>query len=148
MQAGLAFRNIDRPTRLFEIRSAQLYSVFYYESGWSLAAGNAAGKLKKPRRRKLARWHLMLGTFHGSWVLRAGSFNFEGSLTGWAIVISFFMPLILCATVVASVSIGVIAAYTVVIGILQVCAHASRPRPVEVRPRLVLVPTQTHASGD
>ncbi|HEY1660693.1 MAG TPA: hypothetical protein VGG14_20250 [Candidatus Sulfotelmatobacter sp.] len=58
------------------------------------------------------------------------------------------MPVILCATVVASVSMGVVAAYAVVIGILQVCAHASRPKAVQVRPRLVLVPTQTHASGD
>jgi hypothetical protein len=48
MQAGLAFRNIDRSTRLFEIRSAQLYSVFYYESGWSLAAGAGAVRVKKP----------------------------------------------------------------------------------------------------
>jgi hypothetical protein len=63
-------------------------------------------------------------------------------------VISFFMPLILCATVVASVSIGVVAAYAVVIGILQVCAQASRPKPVEARPRLVLVPTQSHVGGD
>jgi hypothetical protein len=63
-------------------------------------------------------------------------------------VISLFMPLILCATVVASVSVGVVAAYVVVIGILQACAQASRPKPAEARPRLVLVPTQSHASGD
>lgn len=47
MQAGLAFRNVDRSTGLFEIRSAQLYSVFYYESGWSLAAGTGAVRVKK-----------------------------------------------------------------------------------------------------
>ena len=58
------------------------------------------------------------------------------------------MPLILCVTVVASVGIGVIAAYAAVIGILQGCAHASQQAPVEARPRLVLVPTQNHASGD
>ena len=63
-------------------------------------------------------------------------------------MISFFMPLILCATVVASVSIGVVTAYAVVIGILQACARTSQPKPAGVRPRLVLVPTQTHASGD
>ncbi len=62
-------------------------------------------------------------------------------------MISLFMPLILCATVVASVGIGVITAYGAVIGILQACSHASL-RPAEVRPRLVLVPSQTHASGD
>ncbi|MGA9391637.1 MAG: hypothetical protein WBV69_14450 [Candidatus Sulfotelmatobacter sp.] len=55
------------------------------------------------------------------------------------------MPLILCMTVVASVGIGVIAAYVVVFGILQACAPASQ---VEARTRLVLVPTQNHASGD
>jgi hypothetical protein len=63
-------------------------------------------------------------------------------------VISLFMPLILCATVVVSVSIGVVAAYVAVIGILQACAHASHPRLAEARPRLVLVPTPNHASGD
>jgi hypothetical protein len=63
-------------------------------------------------------------------------------------VISLFMPLILCATVVASVSIGVVAAYVTVIGILQACARASKATPIEARPRLVLVPSQSHASGD
>ena len=58
------------------------------------------------------------------------------------------MPVILCLTVVASVGIGVIAAYAVVIGILQACGRASQPQLVEARPRLVLVPTQNHASGD
>jgi hypothetical protein len=67
------------------------------------------------------------------------------------ILISLFMPLILCLTVVASVGIGVLAAYTAVIGILHAFGRASpqqQPRPVEKRPRLVLVPTQHHASGD
>jgi hypothetical protein len=63
-------------------------------------------------------------------------------------VISLFMPLILCVTVVASVGIGVIAAYGAVIGILQACGRASQQRPAEARARLVLVPTQNHASGD
>lgn len=58
------------------------------------------------------------------------------------------MPLILCATVVASVGIGVIAAYVAVIGILQACGRVSQLRPAETRPRLLLVPTQNHASGD
>lgn len=60
------------------------------------------------------------------------------------------MPLILCVTVVASVGIGVFAAYTAVIGILHAFGRAARQQaqPAEVRPRLVLVPTQNHASGD
>ncbi len=60
------------------------------------------------------------------------------------------MPLILGLTVVLSVGIGVLAAYVAVIGILQACGRASQQqlRPTEVRPRLVLVPTQNHASGD
>ena len=60
------------------------------------------------------------------------------------------MPLILCVTVVASVGIGVLSAYVAVFGILQACGRASQlqRRPVEARPRLVLVPTQNHASGD
>ena len=65
-------------------------------------------------------------------------------------MISFFMPLILCVTVVVSVGIGVIAAYAVVIGILHAFGRAAQPqlRTAEARPRLVLVPTQHHASGD
>jgi hypothetical protein len=69
-------------------------------------------------------------------------------LTGWLILISLFMPLILCLTVVASVGIGVMAAYMAVFGILHAFGQRSQPRPAEARPRLVLVPTQTHASGD
>ena len=56
------------------------------------------------------------------------------------------MPLVLCFTVVLSVGIGVLSAYFAVIGILDVCGRASQLRAP--RPRLVLVPTQTHASGD
>jgi hypothetical protein len=63
-------------------------------------------------------------------------------------VISLFMPLILGFTVIVSVSLGVIAAYAAVIGILQVVGGTSRPEPAPQRPRLVLVPTETHASGD
>jgi hypothetical protein len=63
-------------------------------------------------------------------------------------VISLFMPLILCLTVALSVGIGVLTAYVAVISILQACGRASQVRPVEARPRLVLVPTQNHASGD
>ncbi len=64
------------------------------------------------------------------------------------IVIALFMPLILCVTVFASVGIGVLSAYVAVIGILEVCGRASQHRPAEGRPRLVLLPSQNHASGD
>ena len=45
-------------------------------------------------------------------------------------MISLFMPLILCVTVVASVGIGVVAAYAAVIGILQLAAahRSNSPR--------------------
>jgi hypothetical protein len=61
-------------------------------------------------------------------------------------VISLFMPVLLFATVIASVGLGIFAAYAAVIGILQMFGRASPPEPA--RPRLVLVPTQNHASGD
>ena len=65
-------------------------------------------------------------------------------------MISLFMPLILCVTVAASVGIGVLSAYLAVFGILEACGRAAEMqlRPSETRPRLVLVPTQNHASGD
>jgi len=56
------------------------------------------------------------------------------------------MPVILFATVVASVGFGVLAAYAAVIGILHTVGPASQPQPS--RRRLVLVPTENHASGD
>ena len=61
---------------------------------------------------------------------------------------SLVMPLILCATVFASVSFGVLAAYALVFSIISMFGRAPQPEPVSVRPRLVLVPTQQHASGD
>jgi len=63
-----------------------------------------------------------------------------------SIVNTFFMPVVLFATVVASVSFGVLAAYAVVIGILQTFGSPEQTAPS--RPRLVLVPTQNPASGD
>jgi hypothetical protein len=63
-------------------------------------------------------------------------------------VISLLMPVILCFTVVASLSLGVLAAYVAVFGILSAFGQPARPEPVPARPRLVLVPTQNHASGD
>lgn len=63
-------------------------------------------------------------------------------------MISLIMPVILCFTVVASLSLGVFAAYIAVFGILSTFGEPSRPEPAPARPRLVLVPSQTHASGD
>jgi len=57
------------------------------------------------------------------------------------------MPFILCFTVIASVTFGVLAAYAAVFGILSTFGRPSQPEPAS-RPRLVLVPTQNHASGD
>jgi hypothetical protein len=59
---------------------------------------------------------------------------------------SLFIPAILFATVVASVGVGVLAAYAAVIGILQTFGPASQPQPS--RRRLVLVPSENRASGD
>jgi hypothetical protein len=64
------------------------------------------------------------------------------------IVISLFMPLILCFTVVVSVGIGVLAAYAAVFGILEACGRTSSPAAKNARPRLVLVASQSSASGD
>ncbi len=62
-------------------------------------------------------------------------------------MISLLMPFILCFTVIASVSLGILAAYVAVFGILSTFRPA-QPDPAPVRPRLVLIPTQNHASGD
>jgi len=56
------------------------------------------------------------------------------------------MPFLLCFTVLASVSFGVLAAYIAVIGILSTFGPARHPEPA--RPQLVLVPSQHPASGD
>ena len=63
-------------------------------------------------------------------------------------MIAFLMPVILCLTVVASVSLGILAAYIAVFGILSTFGQPTRPEPVPARPRLMLVPTQHHVSGD
>ena len=63
-------------------------------------------------------------------------------------MISLLMPVILCFTVVASVSLGVLAAYAAVFGILGAFGAAPRPEPAADRPRLILVPSQNLASGD
>jgi hypothetical protein len=58
------------------------------------------------------------------------------------------MPVVLFVTVIASVSLGVFAAYAAVICILNAFGRNSRQQPEAARPRLTLVPTQHHASGD
>jgi hypothetical protein len=57
------------------------------------------------------------------------------------------MPVLLFVTVIASVSLGVLAAYVAVICILNAFGR-NNAQPQTTRPRLVLVPTQHHASGD
>ena len=56
------------------------------------------------------------------------------------------MPIILCVTVIASVGFGVFAAYAAVFTIISAFGRPAKPEAA--RPRLVLVPTQNHASGD
>ncbi|MGC2477204.1 MAG: hypothetical protein WA485_22900 [Candidatus Sulfotelmatobacter sp.] len=63
-------------------------------------------------------------------------------------MISLLMPMILFFTVIASVSLGVLAAYIAVFGILSTFGQPARPEPAPARSRLMLVPTQNHASGD
>jgi hypothetical protein len=63
-------------------------------------------------------------------------------------VISILMPAVLFVTVIASVSLGIFAAYAAVICVLNAFGPKSRQQPETGRPRLVLVPTQNHASGD
>ena len=58
------------------------------------------------------------------------------------------MPFILCFTVIASVGLGILAAYIAVFGILATFRHPAQPEPALARPRLLLVPTQNHSSGD
>jgi hypothetical protein len=56
------------------------------------------------------------------------------------------MPLVLCLTVFASVSFGILAAYLAVLAIFASFGHAPKPEPA--RPQLVLVASQHPASGD
>ena len=56
------------------------------------------------------------------------------------------MPIVLFLTVLASVSFGVLATYATVVAILHAFGPSAQPAPS--RPRLTLVPSQNHASGD
>ena len=60
------------------------------------------------------------------------------------------MPVILFVTIIASVGLGVLATYAIIFGILSTFGRSSKAptQPEPSRPRLVLVPTQEHASGD
>jgi hypothetical protein len=58
------------------------------------------------------------------------------------------MPAILFLTVIATVSLGVFAAYAAVIVILNAFGRSSQQPAEPGRARLMLVPTQNHASGD
>ena len=62
-------------------------------------------------------------------------------------MISLIIPVLLFVTVIASVSLGVLAAYVAVICILNAFGR-NNAQPQTARPRLVLVPSQHHASGD
>jgi len=144
---------------MFDSGKSHFYSVSYYElrSGHGIWVVNSRGPersvdwkkrrleeektgrredWKKPHRRNSDWRHLISAT-----LLRFFQID------RWLTVISFFMPLILCLTVISSVGIGVLSAYVVVIGILDVCGRASQA-PMAARPRLVLMPTQHHGSGD
>ena len=58
------------------------------------------------------------------------------------------MPAVLFLTVIATVGLGVFAAYAAVIVILNAFGRNSKQPAEPARARLMLVPTQTHASGD
>jgi hypothetical protein len=57
----------------------------------------------------------------------------------------FFAPAILSFTVMAALLVGIFAAYGAVIGILNLLGGQAQPR--RALPS-VLVPSETHASGD
>jgi len=63
-------------------------------------------------------------------------------------VISILMPAILFLTVIATVSLGVFAAYAAVIVILNAFGRTSQQSAESGRTRLMLVPSQNHSSGD
>jgi hypothetical protein len=56
------------------------------------------------------------------------------------------MPVVLCCTVFASVSFGILTAYLAVLAIFASFGRRSKPEPA--RPQLVLVASHNPASGD
>ena len=63
-------------------------------------------------------------------------------------MISLLMPFILCFTVIASVGLGILAAYIAVLGLLSTFPRPSPPEPGPDHRQLALVPNQNHVSGD
>jgi hypothetical protein len=63
-------------------------------------------------------------------------------------VTAFIMPFVLFLTVMASVAFGILSSYVAITGIFLAFGHPARPETVPARPRLVLVPSSNHASGD
>jgi uncharacterized membrane protein len=62
-------------------------------------------------------------------------------------VTAMFVPGIICLTVIASLFFGIVAAYGLTTGILQMINFLSRPsQPTKMR--IPLVPAQSQASGD
>jgi hypothetical protein len=75
--------------------------------------------------------------------------NLKANSKDWILIVTaLIMPFVLFLTVIASVGFGVLAAYVAIAGIFLTFGRPSRPEPVPMRPRLVLVPSQNHASGD
>jgi hypothetical protein len=62
-------------------------------------------------------------------------------------VTALFATLLLTAAVAASVGIGILFAWVVLQVFFSVVGHTTQPAPSKA-PRLTLVPTQAHASGD
>lgn len=60
------------------------------------------------------------------------------------IVGSLLVAFVVTFTVTGSLALGITLAYTCVIGLLHAFAYSKR----ELKPALVLVPSQTHVSGD
>lgn len=67
---------------------------------------------------------------------------------GLTAVISLLMPFILCFTVIASVGLGILAAYIAVLGLLSTFPRPSPPELAPDHPQLALVPNQNQVSGD
>ena len=68
----------------------------------------------------------------------------EGTIT---LVTALFATLVLTAAVAAAVGLGILFAWVVMVGIFSVFGRTTRPVKAD-RPRLVLVATEAHASGD
>jgi len=62
-------------------------------------------------------------------------------------VTAMFVPGIICLTVVASLFFGIVAAYGLTTGILQMINFLSRPSQPR-KMRIPFVPVQSQASGD